>query len=392
MRKVWKQYPNDDDVGALFAEAMMDLRPWDLWKPGGIPQPGTAEVVKTLERVIKLNKDNPLGLHLYIHAVEASLQPEKAKWAADRLRDLQPGLGHNVHMPSHIDVRLGDWHKAIVANEKAIAADNAYRAKRPDQFVYRIYMAHNGHMLALAAMMLGQGEKATRAIDDMCAAMPEDFKKTAAPFVDGFFAMPFEVRKRFGKWDEVLALPEPPEYFPLTRALRHEARAVAYAAKGMPAEARAEQSLFYAAKAKVPKESVFGNNQGHDILRVAQGLMNGEILLAEGHVDRAIAELRTAIVNEDKLRYSEPPDWIQPVRHTLGALLTKHGRHQEAIKVYRDDLARLPNNGWSTYGLSASLRTMGKTAEADRYLAKFKGLWADADIEISSSCLCIPGK
>jgi tetratricopeptide (TPR) repeat protein len=391
MRKVWKQYPNDDDIGALFAESMMDLRPWDLWQPGGIPQPGTREVVATLERVIKLNKDNPLGLHLYIHAVEASLQPEKAKWAADRLRQLQPGLGHNVHMPSHIDVRVGDWEKAIVANEKAIEADRIYRAKRPNQFIYRIYMAHNGHMLALAAMMLGQGEKATKAIDEMCAAMPEDFKKTAAPFVDGFFAMPFEVRKRFGKWDDVLALPDLPEYFPLSRALRHEARSVAYAAKGMPKEARFEQAQFYAAKSKVPQAGTFGNNRAHDILRVAQGLMNGEILVAEGKIDRAVAELRMAIRHEDKLRYSEPPDWIQPVRHTLGAVLSKYGRHAEAVRVYREDLQRLPNNGWSTFGLSSSLRALGKTSEADILLAKFNKLWANADTPITSSCLCVPG-
>jgi tetratricopeptide (TPR) repeat protein len=392
MREVWKKYPKDDDVGALFAEAMMDLRPWDLWLPGGIPQPGTEEVVKTLEAVIKLNKNNPLGLHLYIHAVEASLQPEKAKWAADRLRDLQPGLGHNVHMPSHIDVRVGDWKKAIISNEKAIAADKAYRAKRPNQFIYRIYMAHNGHMLALAAMMLGQGEKATKAIDDMCAAMPEDFKKTAAPYVDGFFAMPFEVRKRFGKWDEVLALPDLPEYFPLSRAMRHETRSVAYAAKGMISEAKAEHALFLEAKGKVPKEGTFGNNLAHDILAVAEGLMNGEILMAEGKTDEAVRVLKTAIVNEDKLRYSEPPDWIQPVRHTLGALLTKQGRHAEAVEVYREDLKRLPNNGWSTYGLATSLRALGKPSESDKAMARFKALWTDADIQISSSCLCIPGK
>lgn len=392
MRYVWQKFPNDDDVGALFAEAMMDLRPWDLWSHDQMPRPGTPEVVSTLERVIKLNKDNPLGLHLYIHAVEASRQPEKAVWAANRLRQLQPGLGHNVHMPSHIDVRVGDWKKAIIANEKAIEADRAYRAKRPDQFIYRIYMAHNGHMLALAAMMLGQGEKATKAIDEMCAEMPEDFKRTAAPFIDGFFAMPFEVRKRFGKWDDVLAQPQLPVYFPLSRAMRHEARAVAYAAKGMAKEARAEQSLFFADKAKLPAGSVFGNNDAADILRVAQHLMNGEILYAEGKVDRAVVELQTAIRHEDALRYSEPPDWIQPVRHTLGALLLKEKRFAEALAVYREDLKRLPNNGWSTFGLAQCLRALGKTAEADRQTAKFKTIWADADMEITSSCLCIPGR
>jgi len=392
MRKVWAKFPNDDDVGAIFAESMMDLRPWDLWRPDGQPQPGTPEVVRALERVIFLNKNNPLGLHLYIHAVEASRQPEKARWAADRLRELQPGLGHNVHMPSHIDVRLGDWKKAIISNEKAILADNAYRAKRPDQFVYRVYMAHNGHMLALAAMMTGQGEKATEAIDNMCAAMPEDFKKAAAPIVDGFFAMPFEVRKRFGKWDDVLALPALPDYFPLSNTLRHEARAVAYAAKGMTQEARAEQAMFYQARKKIAPEAGFGNNKAWDIIRVATGLMNGEILLAEGKSEQALAHLREAVRNEDKLRYSEPPDWIQPVRHTLGAALVKLGRHREAVNVYREDLKRLPNNGWSTYGLASCLRTLGNGSAADALMAKFESIWAEADTEITSSCLCLPAK
>jgi len=389
---VWKRHPKNADVGALFAESMMDLRPWDLWTHDAKPKPGTLEVVKTLERVMKLNKDNPLWLHMYIHAVEASNYPEKAEWAADRLRQLQPGLGHNVHMPSHIDVRVGAWKKAIIANEKAIEADRAYRAKRPNQFIYRIYMAHNGHMLALAAMMLGQGEKATKAIDEMCAEMPEDFKRTAAPFIDGFFSMPFEVRKRFGKWDDVLAQPQLPIYFPLSRTMRHEARAVAYAAKGMTNEARGEQSLFYADKAKVPKGTVFGNNDGHDILKVAEHLMNGEILVAEGKTDRAVAELQTAVRFEDALRYSEPPDWIQPVRHTLGALLLKEKRFADAAEVYRADLKKLPNNGWSTFGLAVCLRALGRTADADRLMAKFKTLWADADTQITSSCLCIPAK
>jgi hypothetical protein len=234
MRKVWSRYPNDADIGAIFAESVMDLYPWDQWTRDGVPKAGTTEVLRTLEKVLTINRDHPLALHLYIHAVEASKQPEKAIWAADRLRELQPGLGHNVHMPSHIDVRVGNWRKAVASNEKAAAADKAYREQRPDQFIYRIYMAHNHHMLAFAAMMLGQKSKAVSAIDTMVADMPEDFQEMAAPFVDGFFAMPFEVRKRFGMWDEVLELGDLPERFPLSRVLRRAARSVSFAAKKMP--------------------------------------------------------------------------------------------------------------------------------------------------------------
>jgi len=392
MKGVYRKFPNDADVAAFYAESVMNLSPWNQWTPAGKANPGTAEVMATLERAMKLNPDHPLALHLYIHAVEASPWPQKALPAADRLRDLQPGLGHNVHMPSHIDVRLGLWEKAIIANEKAIAADREYRSKRPDQFIYRIYMAHNSHMLALAAMMTGQSEKTIAALDDMVAVIPEGFQKEAALFIDGFFAMPIEARKRFGKWDEVLAAPILPERFPLARAFQREARAVSFAAKGMSKEARVEQWHFGQQAKKVPAESSFGNNQGRDLVKIARHLMNGEILVAEGRIDDAVRELKTAIKYEDALRYDEPPSWIQPVRHTLGALLTKVGRHREAAEVYRADLKRFPHNGWSTYGLAASHRALGQTAEADKLSAKFDRIWAKADVEITSSCLCIPGK
>lgn len=392
MRKVWRSHPHDDDIGALFAESMMNLRPWDLWKRDGTPQPGTLEIVATLERVIRLNPKNPLGNHLYIHAVEASLRPEKALAAADRLLTLQPGLGHNVHMPSHIYVRVGKWQEAIDSNALAMKADKAYREKRPRQGFYRIYMAHNNHMLAFAAMMIGHSKLAIESIDQMVADIPEDFRVEAAPFIDGFMAMPIEVRKRFGLWEEVFSTPDYPEHFPLSRAMRHAARSVAHAAMHNPAKARLEQSLFYAAKPRVPADQVFGNNRAVDLLVVAEHLMNGEILVAENKPERAIATLEKAIRAEDALRYSEPPDWIQPARHTLGAYLVSLGRYREAEKVYRDDLKKLPNNGWALYGVSIALEKLGKTNESKRMRESFEKVWANADVSITSSCMCIPGK
>jgi len=211
-----------------------------------------------------------------------------------------------------------------------------------------------------------------------------------ASFVDGFFAMPFEVRVRFGLWDEVLALPEPPEYFPISRALRHAARSVAYAAKGMPKEARIEQAWFDSALSRVPQEATFGNNSGTGLLEVAQHLLKGEILLAEKNVEGAIEELRLAVEAEDALRYDEPPNWIQPARHTLGVVLLSAGRYKEAVEVYRDDLKLHPNNGWSLYGLSEGLKALGRDKDAARTREKFEAIWAEADISIRSSCLCIP--
>ena len=230
MRRTWAAYPKDADVGALFAESLADLRPWDLWMPDGQPQPGTLELVATLESVLALDPRHPLGNHLMIHAVEASPHPEKADRAADTLRDRQPALGHMVHMPSHVDVRRGRWQEAIDANAKAMEADRRYTARSPEQGFYRLYMAHNHHMLTYAAMMTGQSALALRTIREMVADIPLEFFK-ANPFADGFMAMPLEVLMRFGRWDEILAEPAFPDFVPISGALQHYARAVAYAAK-----------------------------------------------------------------------------------------------------------------------------------------------------------------
>ncbi|MBI1757006.1 MAG: tetratricopeptide repeat protein [Fimbriimonas ginsengisoli] len=392
MRKVWKAYPKDTDVGALFAEALMDLRPWDLWSLDGKPRDITPEAVQTLERVLKLDRMHPQAIHLYIHAMEASPHPEKALAPADRLRDLEPGLGHLVHMPSHIDIRVGHWKQAEVANEKAIAADAAYRKINPKQDFYRIYITHNYHMLTLAAMMRGEGARAIRTMDKGVAIIPAQWAKDNAMFVDGFLVMPLEVRKRFGKWQEILAAPEFPEWFPLARTLRHADRGVAFAALGKSELARAEQEAFEAGRKATPATATFGNNSAAKVLSVAASLLEGEILLAEHKTDGAIKALQEAVAAEDQLTYDEPPDWLQPTRHTLGAVLVDSGRYAEAIKVYKDDLKVHPNNGWAYFGLAQAYEGWRKPADAKRYRAMFKQTWRDADTKIGSSCLCLPGK
>jgi tetratricopeptide (TPR) repeat protein len=390
MKQVQKAYPDDGDAAALYAEALMDLRPWDLWKPDGNAQPGTNEIVTTLEQVLVKNPYHPLANHLYIHAIEASPLPEKADPAANRLRDLQPGLGHMVHMPSHIDVRRGRWEAAALANEKAIGADTKYKEAVPGQSFYRLYMAHNRHMLAFAAIMQGQSEKALASINAMIAEMPAEWIKESAGIADGFMAMPMEVMMRFGKWDEILAAPEPAEYLPIARAMRLYARGVAYAAQGKKAEARAEQTAFLEAKAKVSEGAFFGNNKASDILGVAEHLLAGEILYREGKVDKGIGEMKIAVKREDELRYDEPPDWIQPVRHALGAALVRSNRPVEAAAVYREDLKRLPENGWSLFGLAKALK-MQKSDEAADVQERFAKVWANADVKLMSSCFCQPG-
>ena len=393
MRRVWQSYPEDADAGVLFAEALMNLRPWDQWTPQGQMQPGTEEVLQVLDRVLSFNVSHPFANHLYIHAVEASPNPERAVAAAQRLRDLQPGLAHNVHMPSHIDIRVGDWHRAVSSNLAAIQADQQYRTVvGPPQDMVIIYAAHNRHMLAYSAMMTGQRELAVRHIREMVTEMPAEFIEEWAVAAEAFAAMPYEVLIRFGRWDEILREPDNyPDHMPFTKAFRHAARAIALAAKGDATAARSEQALFLERAKAIPAETTLGNNTASAVLAVTMPMVEGEILVREDKLEAALAALRTAIKAEDELRYDEPPGWILPVRHALGAVLMVNDRLGEAEQVYRDDLARLPDNGWSLFGLAEALTLQGKHEEAAGARSRFRSMWRDADIQIASSCLCQPG-
>lgn len=390
MRELWKKYPQDADIGALFAESLMDLWPWDLWTSEGKPQPDTPEILQTLETVMEQSPRHPLALHLYIHAVEASPHPEKARTAADRLRTLQPGLGHMVHMPSHIDVRLGAWQAAIEANQRAVTADAKYRELSPDQNFYRGYMAHNHHMLAFAALMQGQQRLATDSIRRMLAEMPDDWVRENAMYVDGLFAMPYEVHLRFGRWDDMLQEPEPIAELPVARAFRLYARGVAYAAQNQLAAARQEQQQFQEAKAAIPDDTLFLMNTAADILGIADRVLEGEIRYRAGDVEPAFTALREAVQREDRLRYIEPPDWILPARHVLGATLMDAGHYAEAEQVYRADLQRHPHNGWSLHDLARSLHQQEKFDAARAVREQFEAAWKHADTPLTSSCFCLP--
>jgi tetratricopeptide (TPR) repeat protein len=292
-------------------------------------------------------------------------------------------------MPSHIDVRRGRWQDAVVANERAIAADNVYYAAVPGQGFYRMYMAHNHHMLAFAAMMQGQSLKASVTVKELLASIPEEAITKQAALIDGFFALPYELHIRFGQWDEMLAEPKPRKEFPITTALWHYARGVALAARGLVDQAKAEQKEFQLAIKKVPATATFGKNLAISLFGVAERMLTGEILYREGKVEEGIAALREAVKREDRLHYAEPPGWIQPVRHALGAALMESHHFADAEQVYRDDLAHHPENGWSLYGLSQALKLQGKAAEALTVKLQFDKAWQHADIKLASSCFCL---
>ncbi len=394
MRKVWQANPDNTDVGVFFAEAMMDLRPWDQWTPEGQPQPGTDEIIATLDAVLKLDINHPFANHLYIHAVEASPHPERAVAAADRLLKLQPGLAHNVHMPSHIYIRVGRWQDAIESNKLAVAADEAHRkAAGPPKGFLPVYIAHNHHMLAYAAMMTGQSRLALEQMKALVDGLPPEFmQEYGSSMAETWLAMPLEAKVRFGRWDDVLAEPEHPASTPFTHAFQHAARGIAFAAKGDTANAHKEQALYLEAAKAVPADEIAaGNNTCAAVLAIVTPMLAGEILVREGKVDEGLAQLRAAVKAEDALHYDEPPSWIIPVRHSLGAALMAHQRYAEAEQVYREDLNRLPGNGWSLFGLADSLEKQGKTFDAIKPRNRFQMVWKNADMTITSSCLCQPG-
>jgi Flp pilus assembly protein TadD len=333
---------------------------------------------------------NPGANHLYIHAVEASPDPSRANAAADRLRDLVPASGHLVHMPSHIDVKTGRYRLASQQNVRATRADRKYRAISPRQGFYRVYMVHNHHMLAFASMMEGRYEAALAAARDVVESVPDDYMRENAVLVDPFMGVVYDTHKRFGRWDELLREPPPPSCLLVSTAMWRFSRGLAFAAKGEIALAEQEQAAFEQARSAVPEGRLLSINPAHQVLTIAEHMLKGEIALRRGEIDESVAELRKAIELEDKLLYMEPPEWMQPVRHTLGAVLLSAGRYEEAENVYREDLAEWPDNGWSLYGLSRSLEGQKKSDEAAQVAVQLQEAWSRADAPIASSCACVP--
>ena len=387
MRDLWNENPQNADIATLFAEAAMDLHPWNYWH-GAKAQPWTDEIVSTLETALALDPQHPGANHYYIHIVEASMTPGRALGAADRLRKLVPDSSHMVHMPSHIYARVGQWQDAAMANRNAMKADKRYRAAFPRPGFYAMYMAHNAHFLAFVSMMQGRSAASIALANEVLSGIPEDFRKDYAAFADGFMIFRSEALMRFGHWEEMLNEPQPAKEFPLAIALWHFTRASAHTALGHSDEARRERELLRAATTNVPPDHTMGNNSAADVLAIAALMLDGEMLAKENKFDQAVTKLREAVSHEDKLVYNEPPDWIQPSRHTLAAVLMRAGRAAEAEAVYRDDLKIYAENGWSLMGLRDALAAQGNSREAASIDKRFKKQWAKADVRPPSTCYC----
>lgn len=393
MAGVHQRFPGDADVAALYAEALMDTRPWDQWTDDGEPQPGTLETLNVLETALRLDPDHPGALHLLIHATEASPHPERAEAAADRLRSLVPDSSHLVHMPSHIDVRLGRWAEASRVNERAMAADARYAARQPDLGFYALYMAHNAHFLAYTAMMQGNSAVAIAQTDRVVRNLPLETVRENPLFFDAFLTVGLDARKRFGHWQEIVDAPAPPADLPVSTAYWHFVRGIAFSAMNRLDDAEKERALFHAALPKIPEDAFWGSNLAADVLHPAVPYLDGEIAYRRGDLGEAARQLEEAVRLEDALKYDEPPPWTTPSRHALGAVLLEDGKPEAAEAVYRADLVRYPENGWALWGLSRALAAEGHEAEAAEVRARFEKTWADADVPMVSSCLCVrPGE
>ncbi|MDZ4775120.1 MAG: hypothetical protein SGI72_18535 [Planctomycetota bacterium] len=387
MRATWRRFSSDAEVGALCAESLMNLHPWDMYTNTGAPKPWTPEIVEILERVLVLQPDHALANHLYVHAMEASNDPSRANRAADRLREMVPGSSHLVHMPAHIDARVGRYEAASRANERAIAVDVKHANRTGKAGFYRVYMAHNVHFLTFASMMEGRREKALEAARALASGFTPEFLERMGPYIDGFMPVVLEVQMRFGMWDEILREPEFPALFGVSNAVRHHARCVAFTVKDRFAEAHAELAQLEALAAAMDDRPI-GNNPAKLVLRIPVLLAKGELAFREGRRDEGLDLVRQAVAVEDELKYDEPPDWIIPVRHTLGALLVTAGKYTEAEGIYREDLKRWPENGWSLQGLLRCAEARGLGRETDELRARYQRAWSRADVVLTSSCFC----
>ncbi|HJR36141.1 MAG TPA: tetratricopeptide repeat protein [Gemmatimonadales bacterium] len=379
MGAVARRFPNDLDAQALYAEALMDLRPWNYWTPEGKPYPGTGEIVRLLEGAIARNPEHPGACHFYIHAVEA-VTPEKAVPCAERLARLMPGVGHMVHMPAHIYIRVGRYNDAAQSNVHAIHTDETFIEGQKPVTVYSLaYYPHNIHFLAFVSTLAGRSAQALEASRTLKS-------KVNLEVARGVFMLqemvPYHVLTltTFGRWDEVLAEPLPPSDLRMPVALAYYARGVAHAAKGQFAEARAALDTVRVIDAATP-----ANVDAKTAVSVAAHALAGEIATRSGNVEEGIMHFREALKIEDAGLYFEPPRWYYPVRHSLGAALLKAGKHAEAEAVYREDLKRFPENGWSLFGLAAALKAQGKTAEAAAVEQRFAKAWAGADVKLTGS-------
>ena len=389
MRQAHRQFPDDDDIAAMLAEAIMDAHPWDIWTFEGEPRPWAPEILEILEGILQRNPKHIAAIHFYIHATEASQTPEWAKAHAARLPELAPGAGHLVHMPSHTYIRTGDYHLGSEVNVAAVNVDSVYVSACHAAGVYPLaYYPHNFHFLAACAAFEGRSELAIQAAQRMVNKLDtQAMRQPGLETIQHYWSIPFYLYVKFGKWDEALAEPRPADDLPYPRAIWHYARGIAYVAKGQLDQARQELEGLRAAAADpaVQGITIWDINSAGSLLQIADKVLNAEIANAAGRPEIAIQLLTEAIELEDGLNYNEPPDWFFSVRHHLGPILLQQKRYAEAEVLYRRDLELFRENGYALKGLYESLAAQGKKDEAREVKKRFDEAWQWADVQLEAS-------
>lgn len=382
MKELSRKYPDDTDAAVLYAESLMDLKPWQLWTSDGKPQEGTEEILAVLESVLARDPNHPGANHYYIHAIEASPTPEKGAASAERLKTLVPGAGHLVHMPAHIFIRTGDYNGAVDANAKAARADEAYFARTKAEGVYPLmYYTHNFQFLSAAAGMVGHSKESLEAAAKAVAnAAPMAGHDAMAEYV-----LPWSLyaMARNAKWDDILAYAQPADSTPSTLAMWRYARTLAYIAKNDLQTARKERQEFDAARMRTPADLMLNTNRAHDLLNLAGEVLEARMAAAAGDRKSAITYWKKAVEMQDRLIYDEPPAWYYPVRESLGGEYLRDKQYAEAEKVFRRDLEINRNNPRSLFGLSEALKGQRKNAEAEEAAGRFQKEWQSAEVELS---------
>ena len=386
MRQLSERYADDPDARTLFAAALMNVRPWDYWTPDSQPKAGTLALVAALESVLERFPNHIGAIHYYIHAIEASSQPERALPHARRLSALIPGSGHLVHMPSHIYLRVGLYNEAAISNIKAVEADEKYIEAEAPQGLYRMmYYPHNIDFLWAAQQMEGRSVEAIETARKLAERTPPAVARQF-PLLEAWTATPLYALVRFGKWQEILKEPQPPEDLRYMTGIWHYARALAFASTQQMEDAKKEQAALETIVTGFdPEREMMGRNTASDLLGIAAQVVAGELAAKQDKTAEAVQHLEKAVAIQDHLQYSEPPPWYYPVRQALGAVLLTAGKAAEAEAVYQEDLKQNPGNGWSLYGLAQSLRAQGATAKAKLVEEEFRKIWTRADVKLSAS-------
>lgn len=389
MRELVSKYPNDLDAATMFAESIMDLHPWDYWLKDGTPQPWTLEILTSLEGVIERNTDHHGSNHLYIHAIEASKNPERGNASADKLRFLAPGAGHLVHMPAHIYIRTGQYHEGSLANQRAVKSDEEYINQCNQQGFYPLaYYPHNYHFLWATATLEGDSKTAIDAALKTSQLPPDSLINLCGyKTLQHFVVIPLYAYVTFGKWDEILNYekPEKLQLYPL--GVWHYARGMAFIANGDLGKAEKELAELEQLRfnKKVEDLSIWGINSAGTLIKIAYEVLSGELAAKKKDYATAISHLKSAVELENTLRYDEPPTWFYPCRLNLGAVLIESERYEEAQKVFEENLSNLPENGWALYGLHQALLKLNENNEAAEVQKRFKEAWKYSDFKLTSS-------